>query len=865
MTIKPGETTPEAERNLDPKKGEHSDAINSPSLDEKGKPTLRAISNEKQAFAIAKGLKEQSKERNKRNAVILDKYNGEAPFSAAELAAVSQLWRNNFSTNPLANIVDRVKPQFPDAMQRAKTLTNSQLPTLVPDAKKKSKVFQTEITTTIRAWPQYGDFISGLSQEEVLFGGAAPIHLDRNDWRPALFRCDRIFFPEGTGQHASGVQQFMVEQEMLIHEFVDLFYENPEAAKKNGYNIENCIEIANKEIEQSDENSEMAESDKVRENFYSASYGAKQKTITLFHVVVREYTGGVDLWTVDSKEGKLVRKYETLYEDDMAEAVTLFTLQAGNRKYYGSKGLGRLLVNLHISIDRGRNLAQDQVYLSGLVILQADEKDKNSINPVVRHPFVILPKSVNIAKEQIQFDATGYLALDQKLNELAEATAGSFIPPNIQNTGNTRTKIEAAQKVEREERVKQGVLQRFNMHASDLVGTMQRKICSPLNLREAYRVWEDRKDKRQGAFMVVTKKVMKLLKRAFSTQQRELQAVEAYESAIADCEAVECIVAMLEKGLSPEEIAMLAIAPTNDNLAQESQENDNNTLAFLQQAAGNPYIDAKEATRMAGELMAGDDRMERLMIQDEDQTVEAEATRLQITEFHDMMDGEMVPVSPRDNHRIHRKVLYPKLLPIMAALDNPGTLTPEILKTAKLCALHAQAHADLDPAAKQNPELGKQEQEQLKKIFNGIEQAEQMLAQQQAQLGRPDAQNMPPPVPGAPLQAGGPGGGIVGEGGANIEALTAAGKLAMDMEDRRLRGEEIKLKAEDQRHRHGMDRAKAVLDVHSVVDKERDTALFYAAQEEDRRTAAASTDAVIAKEEAARVAEADKQAELNKV
>lgn len=794
--------------------------ISQPQVDpETAKPTVRAISEAKQAWEIAKTLKKQNDEtRVPRNAEIASMYNGGSPFSAKALRDAGQGWRNNFSTNPLASVVDRVKPQFPDSLQRAKYLTASELPALVQDARKKSQVFQTQLTKCVRGWPGWEDFLAQLSQEEVLFGYTAPVWLDPNDWRGRIFPSGEIFFPEGTGQNAKRVQVFAVQQEYLIHEFCELFDQDQGAAKSNGYDVAKCIEVANRAIKPKEGENALDKENRVRESYFSDSFAATQKTISVYHIFVREYMGGVDLWTVDMEKGEELRHVEGIYEE-MPEALTLFTLQTGNCRYYGSKGLGRLLVNLHIAIERGRNLAADQIYLSGLAICQVDDADLNNIAPVVRHPFIVLPKSVAIAKETINFDAEGYAAMDQKWVELMESIAGAFIPAQLQTEGSSNTKIEAANKVAREEKVRQGVLGRFNVQAGDLINMMQVKICSPINLREAQRVWEDRKAKRQGALVVVAKKVMDLLTKAFSKQKRTLAAVAAYESKVADTEAVECMVEMLEGGLSAEEIAMLALAPSTGTLATENQEADDKTIAFIQAAkvTQDPYVNQKEATAMTAELTGmGQSRIDRLILTDEvDQTITAEGTRQQLTEFHDIMAGDAIPVSPRDNHKVHRETFAPKAAIIIQTLANPGALTPALLQIAQNALKHYEQHVSMDQALAKDPKALATEKQAVAMWGAQIKKAQGELAKQQQANGGNNPANMPPPVNGQPVQAG-PDGNIVGEQPSQLEHLTAAADISLRADDQKLRARDQQLKAQAQDHQQGIDRAKLVLDANKL-------------------------------------------------
>ena len=112
-----------------------------------------------------------------------------------------------------------------------------------------------------------------------------------------------------------------------------------------------------------------------------------------------------------------------------------------------------------------------------------------------------------------------------------------------------------------------------------------------------------------------------------------------------------------------EEIAILAVSPAGNNAADEGAQKDQATLAFIDANKGSPFVDQQEATKLAGELMIGEDRTQRLMTPMKDPNVEAIATRDQLIEFGQMMGGEAMPVSGTDNHEIHMKVIGVKTAP----------------------------------------------------------------------------------------------------------------------------------------------------------------------------------------------------------
>jgi hypothetical protein len=319
-------------KNPEDKKPGDPSGLNSPQMEDSGKITVRAVSSASQAWEICKGLRKRGEDfRNKRNAVIMEKYNGQAPFSAKDLGKSNQGWRNNYTTHTLASVIDRILPQFKEIIKRSKYLLNARLPATWPDGTEKARKFNDRMTKLFRSWGEWGDFINLLTQEDVVIGYATPAWLEKSEleWRPWIYRSDEIYFPDGTGQKSAKIPVFMVEEEVLIYEFLEPL-KNKQAAIKAGYNWQNCVELVNLDV-QDDEQTDMDREDAVREGRYEDSFKVEAKTITLYHLLVREYDGGVDLWTIEKTTGKEVQYVEGLHET-MDDATTLFTMQTGNGK-----------------------------------------------------------------------------------------------------------------------------------------------------------------------------------------------------------------------------------------------------------------------------------------------------------------------------------------------------------------------------------------------------------------------------------------------------------------------------------------------------------------------------------------------------
>lgn len=793
--------------------------VNNPELDEECKPTIRAISSADQAFQISKRQKDAfQRNRMGRNAQIMAQYGGRAPFDSKKLENSGQLWRNNFSTGNLSSVIDRAIPSFKGAISNSKYVTLSKLPEAMVDAERKSNSFREKTTRTIRAWGEWDDFVSRIINELLLIGYATPAWLD-DDWRGRLFRSDEMFFPDGTPQISEMAQLFVVEQQLLWHEMAEIL-SNKKAAEAAGWNVENCVEIINAQGQGTGkpEKSSLEFEDKIREGAMMWSYDDEARSVNLFHVVVREYDGGVDLWTVDRLTGKLMR-YQRNIAEAMPDVVRLMTIQCGNAKLYGSKGPGRLLVNISTAIERGRNLSADQMYLSGLLVLQVDEADYNSVQPTVRHPFITLPTTVQIATQSITYNAEATAAADQSLVEIEEQIIGAFIPSQDADEGSPSTKIADAQKILRENEVKQGILGRFFGQFAGIIETMQRRIFSPRNLREGWRAFQNKQDQIKRGVMVVPATVVDWLSGIEDLQESAVEVEAAYESKIADKNAVQCIVELLEDGLSLQEITLLALSPATETLDQENALNDQATTQWLIVASQTPFVDKKECLILGAEVSGvSQDRTKRVLLPDSvDPNIAAENTREQYMEWTQIVGGVPMDVSERDNHQIHIQTMVPLVTPLITALESEAHVTPQLVATAKLALAHAQQHVGMDRDS--DPGTLDQAKQALQLWAGVIKKAEGWLqriaAINQENGGGPNPNNMPPPVNGQPvstLNNGAPS-------DQDIDLIRHGSEIALRTQEQQQEQQRINLEsqkqqmdAQQQQHDQAMDLADKALE-----------------------------------------------------
>jgi hypothetical protein len=648
----------------------------------------RSIKDEKQAHAVCKKLLSDNRARLSKDSAIMRKYNDEQPWDATKLKSAGQGWRNNRSTGFLSSLVRRGTHPYIQTIDDAKTLTSSQLKKSDVKSRQKSEEFQKETTKTIRQWKNWHTFKSTLILEDVLFGHAATAYTDEYDWHPRFHRNDDIIFPDGCTQNSEDVPIFMLRQRFQIHELAQKVF-NYEAAQAAGWRINNVVEAINNAKPDIGQKGTIDDQrrymDTIRESTLGYSYQNGVKVIKVYHLFAREASGKVTHWIVDEDSGDLLFLRWDRFES-MDSILSLFSIEVGNGKFYGTKGAGRMLYNTHVAIEQARNLIADNLYLKGLLILRATGTGKKSAAITVTHPVCVIGENYEAVDAKFDPNVDAFFSLDTHMSSIAEQMMGLFMPAQQLNAeGEKRTASEVNYVASIEQQIRAGVLSRFWGQFLLLIWQMQKRMYSADNIKKAYKIWKIRQ---MSKVALVAKSVydfmVKIGKNVLGIQP-ELDIVAI------NPEAIQAIINLLDQGLEPEEIYELAQCSPTEFTADPVSSNQMGVDAVVARYKGDPTIRQDPLKKMDIASKLGYQIADELIIPEEDQSVEAIAIRQQILEFNAMLAGDPIPVAGSDNHMLHMGALMAKAQQIMPSL-TPQSVTKQTLDSAKNIVQHFDDH-----------------------------------------------------------------------------------------------------------------------------------------------------------------------------
>jgi hypothetical protein len=686
-------------------------AILAPELDgDKLEIGKRSIKNVKQAAAICSATEANNRSRAYRAYVIQSVYDGAAPNSFAAQVQKGKSWQNNFSTNWLAGLGQPLRMRLQNAVIAAPTLTFSTMPDTVENYASKSEILQQAQTNILRNWSDFSDFLSAISGDTSLQGYCYGVFLDPWTPFPTFFKLEDGRVPERSKMNPGKLQYFVADFDYPVQDFIMLFSDE-ESARLNGYDIENCNESAHKATVESESQNALSTkprrfAEMINEGALGISFsGGGQRIVKTWMFWNVEYDGKVSFWLIDRDTQKLLRFAYKAF-DSMEDVLQIFSFEGGNTCIHSSKGIGRVLINQGIAIEKNRNRMFDAMGMASTLILQAGVAARSKLDISVNAPFILIDENAKVVPEVFASNYEGYIAIDRFLTSAAQQAAGVWLNDIINPSSNQSDKTATEARIENSRAQESAVMfvSRFMDKWHGLCSISQRRAFSRDNLETAMKLFAAIQD-------------------APRSDRKTL-----YEGhANADPSVLREIVSVFKKwpsGITPsdpaqvesvfEEITIWSESPATlrAHVLDEKYDAGIQQIYSEQGQARNPGIDQTQLLAIRTEQTVGEQYAKRLLIPTPDQTVTAEATRAQLGENADMMTlGQPVPVSPRDNWQIHGSVVVQALKQLTA---NPP---PDKVLYAENLINHLGAHLD---TAMKSGESGNETFKQLDEFYKAF-------------------------------------------------------------------------------------------------------------------------------------------------
>lgn len=601
--------------------------IQSPKINSSGEPTQHSVKDAGMAKNIIDTLVSSNRNRQIVNSRILAKYNAERPYDSCKLEAEGLGWRQNFTTKPLPAMIEKVAPRFTEAINGLKYLTNSSLSDKWENSVQKTEKFRKVITDTIRARKGWKPLIEDIAFDNSLFGHTVAAWLDELSWFPKHFKQDESFLSDGASQSVYSNQIIALKETYLPHELFEQIKDR-EAAELVGWNVGETIKAINaaspaqlRDQLSSGGTTESWYQNAARELTLGTSYMSGASVIVVYSLLAREVTGKVSHYRLAGTERMEIFSKEDRF-DSMESCLAFFAYQKGNGKMHGSKGVGRDIYELAGMLDRTRNEIVDRSILSGKTLIQGDIKRIHTFKMSIVGATAIVPQGWTVLEQKIDGNIEPFLKLDAYFSMLVDQLIGSVSPPRMEGEA-FRSSTAWNLLAQREEEGKDAKISRFLEQFTDMVGTMQRRICDPTTDDK------DAEAAREALLEIMSKEELK--------------------------EISEQPVAGTVRDLTPLERQMIV------SVAVEKK--------------GHPLYNQRQLEVEDLTARVGTDFADRVLLTENDPTVEVEQQRLQQMELALLSAGQSVPVSVRDGHLIHIQILIPVAEQVASAIMQGGAET----------------------------------------------------------------------------------------------------------------------------------------------------------------------------------------------
>lgn len=656
--------------------------VNSPDFEgDSNKSEVKAISNAGQALDIARRLDWNDRQRDIRRSRILAAFNGEAPYSQSELISKAQAYRYNVSFGFMEGVVGRALVPYNDLTIDIGNLTEIEAD--LPDEKR--KILELEFNRILDEWGQWPKVISRLNQDLVLNGYNTFIFPSDYDPFPIFIAQKDGFVDEGAPNSLAEVELFVWKKSYLIHELYQKIGD-PEIAKKAGWDVENVRQALMGAQSDSLGTSNMSQSGSWTEmeslirggSMWASMIGAKK--VNTYHVFASELDGKVTHYIVlgdnftEKSEGAELFKKEKRF-DAMRDFLVYFDLETGDGTWHGSKGIGQRVFNTHKALDKIRNSVLDQAFVSGLTLLQpGDQLSQEELTLSVIGPFAVIPAGLTIASNVLPAVSSTTFQVDALLTQTSEQRIGDVVPnaqATLQAVSKTATqaKIDASQSL----LITQGNLKRYVDPISQTISIMVKRLLKKHSPNPYAKKFQER---------------------------------------------------LKARGITDEDLKKIKKARNTGKIADVLGETANKTQIIFAEFRGDPDVDQHILKEMRIGSVLDAEAADELLINDEDQTKQIESARLQELELTTLQTGSKVPVSARDNHEIHLKVIFQWAGTLIQSLAQ--NFNEQAIPVLQNVLEHAKQHEDFLAR-------DKTKKNQLKPYEDGVKTLEQGIKSLQKQ------------------------------------------------------------------------------------------------------------------------------------
>jgi len=287
-------------------------------------------------------------------------------------------------------------------------------------------------------------------KELVIHGQACLYFPDQTDWRAKAIEPWALVVPKGAKVDWDNWEFCYILDELYCEELYS-YIENEEAAKRGGWNVDECQQaVMDARVDSQDQRRPWEWYQReLKNNSLYYSY-AKSKIIKIAHFYVREYDGRVSHYIFDRLNSTEFLCEKVGRYQDFSNAFTVFMNGVGNGYYHGVRGLGQKVYKYAEAMNRVNNALLEGVILGSCVMFQPNSAaDAEKLKTVQIGPYRILPPGLNLTQASVASNLGAAMQTAQFFQGQESDDIGSFMPSvsgGGRKKGNKEVEMEIGEK-----------------------------------------------------------------------------------------------------------------------------------------------------------------------------------------------------------------------------------------------------------------------------------------------------------------------------------------------------------------------------------------------------------------------------------
>ena len=427
-------------------------------------------------------LRRADEENAKTRAKVQAMFDGKPPYDPAQLIKSQQSYRCNLNFGEAESLLEYAMSGYVDLLNSVEDLVYTPTTWGEPNEREHySAIISSEITRTIREWPQFYFNFLHLCTQFVGHGLGIGHFEDRFDWRFRAAGQSDFLIPRGSMASEDEMEVACARRTYPLHEIWSKI-RDAQSAGDAGWDVDvtrKALSTCTDSTSAKTFEFEKMETELKNNDWLST---ARATTITLIHLWVKEFDGTVTHYIVTEKGGV----NEFLYTGDgflgsMQQGFVMFPYGLGtNSHYHGIRGLGyKIFSSIQVS-NRLRSQLVDGAMLASSVMLQpGSETDFTNVALTYYGAYAVVAPGMTVVPQATPNFQNSVIPVLNDMGSQLQQRTGQYTTQSLFDTGKERTRFEVAAHMEAASKLSITALNLFYQPWDRLVREIVRRMIRP--------------------------------------------------------------------------------------------------------------------------------------------------------------------------------------------------------------------------------------------------------------------------------------------------------------------------------------------------------------------------------------------------